>query len=366
MHTSIVVTSTTPLWYSTRATGVVALVLLTGSVVLGILISVRFATERWPRFVTIGVHRNLSLLVSAFLVVHIVTAVADSYAPVGWLSVVVPFASAYRPIWMGLGTVASDLLVAVTVTSLLRNRIGYRTWRIIHWTAYACWPSAVVHGLGSGSDTKAPAILWITVLCTAAVIGAGLWRLTYGWPQHALIRLGAGAAGAVAVVATAAWTMAGPLKPGWAARAGTPAALVARAAGAATTSQAPATAGTSTVLPALPFTTPVTGAIAQTATDTGDTTVTISGRGQSPVVFAVTISGPAADGGGVRMTGSQVTFGPTGSPARYTGHVTALSGTDVQASVTGPAGAAVSLDLRLTVDGTAVTGTLTATAGAGR
>jgi hypothetical protein len=355
---STVITSSTPLWYATRATGVVALILLTMSVVLGILITVRFATEHWPRFVTIGIHRSLSLLVLAFLALHIATAILDSYAPVGWLSLAIPFVSSYRPLWLGLGTLAFDLLLAVTITSLLRTRVGHRTWRAVHWAAYACWPLAVVHGLGTGTDPRAPAILFLTVVCIAAVVAAAAWRLASGWPAHRGVRLTAGATSAAAIVAATVWTAAGPMKADWAARAGTPAALIARAHGSAT--------GTTTALPALPLTTNVTGSINSDTANSGQNTVTIDGTGTSAVAFHVVISGPALQGGGVEMTTSQVTFGPTGQPSLYNGSVTALNGTDIRASVADAAGAAVSLNLNLTVNGQSVTGTLTASSGSGQ
>jgi Ferric reductase like transmembrane component len=356
---STVITSTTPLWYATRATGVVALVLLTMSVVLGIMINVRFATERWPRFVTIGIHRNLSLLVVTFLGLHIATAVLDSYAPVGWLSIVIPFASSYRPLWLGLGTVASDILVALVVTSLLRTRIGQRTWRAVHWTAYACWPLSVVHGLGTGTDPKAPAILGTTVVCVAAVVIAAAWRLASGWPEHWALRLTAGVTSAAAVIAATAWTAAGPLKADWAARSGTPAALLSRARGTAATSS-------TATLPALPLTTAVTGSLNSSTANPQQSSVTIDGTGSSPVAFHVVITGPALQGGGVQMTSSQVTFGPTSQPTLYAGSVTALNGTDIRAAVTDASGASVSLDLNLTISGQSVSGTLTASSGSGQ
>ena len=360
---STVITGTTPLWYATRATGIVALVLLTLSVVLGILVTVRFATERWPRFVTIGVHRNLSMLVLAFLAIHIGTALLDSYAPVGWLSLAIPFVSSYRPLWLGLGTVAFDLLIAVTVTSLLRSRIGHRTWRAVHWAAYACWPLAVVHGLGTGTDPKAPAVLGTTVVCVAAVVVTAAWRLVAGWPEHRAVRLGAGATGVVAVIAATAWTAAGPLKPDWAARSGTPANLIARAH---LNGAAPSSSAAPAALPALPFTTQVTGSVTTSGADSGSRTVTISGTGQSPVVYQIAITGPALEDGGVQMTSSQVTFGPTSQPNRYSGAVTALNGTDIRAAVTDATGAAVRLDMNLTLSGQSASGTLTASSGGGQ
>src|ERR1700744_4514461 len=110
-------------WYLARGTGAVALVLLTASVVIGILGSVRFTAARWPRFAIDAVHRDISLLVLVVLVIHIVTSVLDGFAPITLLDGVIPFASTYRPLWLGLGTLSFDLLVAIAITSIIRRRI---------------------------------------------------------------------------------------------------------------------------------------------------------------------------------------------------------------------------------------------------
>jgi predicted ferric reductase len=219
---AIVVTSSTPLWYATRATGLVALVLLTLAMALGLLSSVRFARPGWPRFVTLGLHRNLSLLALAFTVAHILTSVLDGFVNIPIQDAVVPFISSYRPLWTGLGAIAFDLMIALIVTSLVRTRMSYRGWQVVHWGAYLCWPVAVVHGLGTGTDTSVRWVLVLTGLCVAAIAILTLWRLISGWSARPL----ASALGAVAVIAIivagAAWLRAGPLSPGWARRAGTP------------------------------------------------------------------------------------------------------------------------------------------------
>jgi predicted ferric reductase len=176
---SVVVAATAPkaLWYLTRGTGVVTLLLLTTSVVLGIVTSMRWSSERWPRFVIEWLHRNVSLVVLVFLGVHIGSAVIDGFVPLRWLDAVVPFSSAYKPLWVGLGAVAFDLLIAVVVTSLVRLRIGYSAWRIVHWTAYACWPLAVVHSIGTGSDTAHGWILVVDGVVVVSALAAGWWRL---------------------------------------------------------------------------------------------------------------------------------------------------------------------------------------------
>ena len=152
-------------WYLTRSTGAVALLLLTVAIALGVLDVRRFSTPRWPRFVVDSLHRNVSLLAMVFLVLHILTSVLDSFAPISLLDAFVPFAGSYRPFWLGLGAVSFDLLLAVTITSLLRQRMGYASWRAIHWLTYASWPIALLHGLGTGSDVKSTWLLALSIVC---------------------------------------------------------------------------------------------------------------------------------------------------------------------------------------------------------
>lgn len=166
------------LWYLTRGTGVVTLLLLTLTVVLGITEVSRWANTHFPRFVTAALHKNVSLLVMAFLGVHIVTAIGDGYVPIRWIDAVVPFASAYKPAFLGLGAVAFDLLIALIVTSLLRKHIGYRLWRAVHWAAYACWPIAFLHGITIGTDKHTTWMLALSLGCLATVAGAVWWRLS--------------------------------------------------------------------------------------------------------------------------------------------------------------------------------------------
>jgi methionine sulfoxide reductase heme-binding subunit len=171
------ITSSTALWYASRATGVVALVLLTAVVVLGILVNRRGRLPGLPRFATTSLHRSISLLAVVFTAIHVITAIADPYVSIGIAAAIIPFTSAYKAVWIGLGAVSLDIIVALIVTSLARARIGRRTWRAVHWLAYACWPIALIHGLGSSSDLRSGGLLALTVLCTATVVGAVGWRI---------------------------------------------------------------------------------------------------------------------------------------------------------------------------------------------
>jgi sulfoxide reductase heme-binding subunit YedZ len=163
------------LWYVSLGTGVIALVLLTLVVVLGVLTRNGHPIPGVPRFVALGLHRNASLLALFLVVIHVATIVSDSFAKVGWIDAVIPFVSDFRPLWIGLGTISLELFVAVIGTSLVRGLLGLRTWRIVHWLVYVSWPIAVAHGLGSGRDVGQPWMVAITVLCIgSALIAVGL------------------------------------------------------------------------------------------------------------------------------------------------------------------------------------------------
>ena len=179
--------STTWLWYATRGAGLVSLLLLTAVTVLGVLSVARFEASGWPRFVTTGFHRNLSLLALVFLGLHIVTAVVDPYTNLGWAVVVIPFATSYRTLWLGLGTVAFELLLAVLLTSLLRGVIGRRAWRAVHWLGYVAWPVAVVHGFGTGTDAWSA---WALLVTSACVVAAG-WAVYVRFSHSGSDRLAA-------------------------------------------------------------------------------------------------------------------------------------------------------------------------------
>ncbi len=180
---TVAAVDTKALWYVTRGSGVVTLLLLTAALLLGVVTSVRWSSPAWPRFVIEWFHRNVSLVVLVFLAIHVGSAVIDGFVPLRWIDAVIPFRSGYRPLWTGLGAIAFDLLVAIVVTSLLRVRVGYRAWRWVHWAAYACWPLAVAHSLGQGSDRTHGWLLPVEGLATAVVLWAVVWRLTVAFPE---------------------------------------------------------------------------------------------------------------------------------------------------------------------------------------
>jgi predicted ferric reductase len=226
MSVSLAATSGSTYWYLTRSTGAVALLLLTFAIVLGVLDVRRFSTPEWPRFVVDSLHRNVSLLAMAFLVLHILTSVLDSFAPISLLDSFVPFTGSYRPFWLGLGAVSFDMLLAVTITSLLRQRMGYSTWRAIHWLTYASWPIALLHGFGTGSDVKATWLLALSVGCLVVVLAAVLARVLSGWPENLGLRSAALGGAGVFSLFLLLWLPGGPLGSEWPRRSGTPSTLL--------------------------------------------------------------------------------------------------------------------------------------------
>ncbi|HTA14768.1 MAG TPA: ferric reductase-like transmembrane domain-containing protein [Solirubrobacteraceae bacterium] len=226
MNAQLVTAGPSAYWYLTRSTGAVALLLLTLAIVLGVIDVERWNTSRWPRFVIDSLHRNVSLLALVFLVAHVLTSVLDSFASISIVDALVPFVGSYRPFWLGLGAVAFDLVLAVIITSLLRARMGFVTWRAVHWLTYASWPIALVHGLGTGSDASGIWLLTLSILCIAAVLAVILTRVIVGWRENvALHGVALGSAGAF-LLFIVLWLPSGPLSSEWARRSGTPPTLL--------------------------------------------------------------------------------------------------------------------------------------------
>lgn len=318
------------LWYLTRGTGAVSLILLTLTVALGVANVRRARTSHVPRFVFDAIHRNAALLAVAFLLVHIGTALLDRFAPIRLIDVLVPFGSAYRPVWLGFGALAFDLLLAVVVTSLLRRRLGYRAWRATHWAAYASWPIALIHGLGTGSDTKTTWMLGLTAACVIVVIVAVTARATAGWPEHSGARISALAASASIPLGLLVWLPSGPLAAGWASRAGTPVTLL-----GTRSASAPGLIGTL-------HERPLVGGLVRLS-------FSLHIADYHLTTLHVQIDGRPLPGGGVEMTTSKVTLGTGADPARYRGGVVRLDGSNVHARVRDADGGHLGLVARLRI-----------------
>jgi DMSO/TMAO reductase YedYZ heme-binding membrane subunit len=347
----IATTGPTTLWYLSRGTGVVSLMLLTAAVVLGVAGPLRAR----PRVLLAGLHRTIPLLAIAFVVAHVLTTVADGYAPIGVKDAILPFLSPYRPIWLGLGTVAFDLLLALVVTSLLRARIGLRGWRAVHWLAYLSWPVALVHGLGTGTDAKSG---WLLVLCAISMLAVAFAIVlralqTPGLEdRRRLVVLGAVPA---VVLVLFIWAKTGPLQPGWAVQAGTPVSLIPAAVRSPSSAakKAPPPAQQRAAATPLPYTASVSGSVTQSQPNSsGIATVQIDARTSGPIAgrLRATLYGVPLEGGGLSMQSSDVAYATAGSPAAYRGPVVALEGTQIAAVVADAEGRHLRLELDLRID----------------
>jgi hypothetical protein len=345
-------------WYLARGTGVVSLLLLTGVVVLGVMEPLRVQTRRWPRFAIDNLHRELSLLVMVVLVLHIATSVLDGFAPIAWLDAVIPVGSNYRPLWLGLGALSFDLLLALVITSLVRRRLGYQAWRAVHWAAYASWPVAVAHGLGTGTDATSAWMLLLTAACLGAVLVAVAIRIARSHRPAA--RTPAIALTIVTPLALVILAVAGPLAPGWARRAGTPVKLLTHRATTVAARPTPARAPAPATLK-LPFSATVSGTINQTQEPGGalvDLSLRVSGGANGEL--RVRMAGSPDGSGGLSLTGSQVDLAAIGASSVLQGKIVSLQGQAFTARVRGGAGRAVNLQASLEIDNRAgtVTGTL--------
>ena len=153
------------------------MLLLTVVALLGLMVSRQARLAGLPRFAVTGLHRNLSLLAVVFLIVHVLTAVADGYVSIPLDSAVIPFTSGYERLWLGVGAVSFDLFLAIIITSLIRRHVGRRTWYAVHLLSYASWPIAFAHSLGSSSDMQGGWLLLLALACAAALAAGITWRV---------------------------------------------------------------------------------------------------------------------------------------------------------------------------------------------
>ena len=171
--------SSTSLWYATRASGIVALALLTLAMVLGAVTTSRVRARNWPGYVQQEIHRRISVIALVFVAIHVITSVLDTFVSISWTTLVVPFTSTYARLWVGVGTIGLDLMLAVFVSSILRPRLRPQTWRALHWLAYLCWPVALAHTFGMGTDAGQVWVISLAAACTLSVGAAVGWRLRW-------------------------------------------------------------------------------------------------------------------------------------------------------------------------------------------
>jgi len=321
------VTSSPIDWYAARASGIVAYLLLTVVVLVGLTLSGQLRLRRWPKFAITDVHRFGGLLVGVFVSIHVLTIALDTYTPFSLTQLVVPFTSHYRPLWTALGIVAAELLAAIAISNALRNTIPYRWWRRIHVLNLAVWAAATVHGIGAGTDSPSAWITAMYLVSVSSVLAALAWRLGRRRLAPAAVR---GLAGVAALVGIAA--------------------VIALAA----TPHSGAAPHTVATLPSS-FSDSFSGSLSRENGAAG-TMLSINGHGTGSAPVLVRIDLVTTDGSSISDTSLQLEDSANGSIC--TGTVSNIGATGFNGSCSLPTGTSRTVDATWQLDADDLTGTL--------
>jgi DMSO/TMAO reductase YedYZ heme-binding membrane subunit len=172
-------------WYVSRASGLIAWVLVAASIVWGITLSSRLLRRRGIPAWLLDLHRYLGLLAVIFSVVHLLGLVADNYVHFGWKELFIPMASDWQPGATAWGIVALYLLLAIQITSWLMRRMPRKYWHAVHLLAYPLFVLGTVHGFQAGADRSNKLVQWSALLIIELVFGLTVFRaLTYAPRKH--------------------------------------------------------------------------------------------------------------------------------------------------------------------------------------
>lgn len=326
-------------WDVARAGGFTAYALLALAVAVGLALTLRMQSPRWPRIINAELHNFLSLLALVFTGIHVAAVWVDPFTRFSWSEVFIPFVSHYRSLWMGLGIVGLYLGLAIGLSTWLRPLIGYAWWRRLHVLTLVLYALVTVHGVATGSDTRT---WWgLLIYATSITVVGTLVAVRLLAPGDAQARAHPvfAALTALALLVGIGWATHGPLQAGWNAAAndgrGSGARDVLAAAVDSSQSASASTAGsgaaaTSPAPFATPFTASLQGTLAQTGPD-GSGVVTLrldtalSGGAQGVLTIALQgQSDGGAEDGGVQFTQTSVTLGASSSTALYRGQLTQL------------------------------------------
>ena len=170
----------TILWIIGRSTGMVGVILLTVAAAMGLALSMKASSPRFPRWLTTDLHRYVTILAVVVSVVHLVVLWLDTQSGLSLISLVVPFTSGWEPVAVGIGVLGLEITLIVWLTTRLRDRIGYRSWQVIHRAASVGWALVIAHGLMSGTDTGSAWAVITYAACAALVVGLLIPRMIIG------------------------------------------------------------------------------------------------------------------------------------------------------------------------------------------
>jgi sulfoxide reductase heme-binding subunit YedZ len=148
-------------WYITRAAGLVGFILLWLSTAWGLAVSSKIVDPLLQRTYTYDFHQFLSLLSIGFILLHVIVLTLDHYLPFSVIQVLIPFTSTYRALWVGIGIISFYLILLVTGTFYIRQKIGIQTFRVIHILSMVAYIGATLHGVYAGTDSSLASVQWL-------------------------------------------------------------------------------------------------------------------------------------------------------------------------------------------------------------
>lgn len=170
----------TILWILGRSTGMVGVVLLSLAAAMGLALSMKASSPRFPRWLTTELHRYVTILALVVSVMHLAVLWLDTESGLSLVSLVVPFTSSWEPLAVGMGVLGLEITLVVWLTTRIRDRIGYRSWRVIHRFTSVGWVLVIGHGLLAGTDTGATWAVLTYAACAAMVVGLLVPRMLIG------------------------------------------------------------------------------------------------------------------------------------------------------------------------------------------
>lgn len=351
------------LWYITRATGIIALLLLGAIVILGIMTATKSTPAGIGKFIGPDLHRRLSLTTVIFLGVHIVTAILDPFVKIGITTTIIPFVSKYRPLWVGLGTLSFDLMLIIIATSIVRHKFPHSRWKKIHYLSWAVVGLVLFHALGTGSDDKIKIVEIIYVAFVLGVGAFGIFRTSRERGLTPIRKLVAGASLSLVPLAILAWASQGPLKPGWAKSSSSfsilPKSTSLSATTVATTGVISSSSPTTTPSVALPVNGSISGTVVQSQTSAGVVILTLRGSvANSQDYVEVQLNGVPQNGALV-LQSSTAYFGTVAKPNTYVGTVSQANGSSLVLSLSGPSGKVLA-SMNVSLSGSTFSGTFSA------
>ena len=357
-----VVSNTKFLWYISRATGVIALVLLGIVLTLGILTASKSTPLGVGKFIGPDLHRRLSISTLVFLVAHIVSAILDPFVSVGLGATLIPFEAKYRPLWVGLGTVSFDLLLIIVATSVVRHKFNHGIWKKIHYLSWVVVSLVLFHALGTGSDTHIKLVEGIYVLFVLVLGGAGLYRAYSEYGLAKSQRVIAGASLVLLPIVLLGWTVNGPLKAGWAKSSAKGYSIFPTTTSAVAAGLTSGSSNSNQVasVPAieLPITNgSISGTMTQTQTSSGVVVLVLRGSVANSVDYVEVQLNGVVQEGALSLESSTAFLGTKSSPNIYTGTVTQANGSSLALSLNGPKGS-VSANLNVSLSGSSFSGTI--------